>query len=47
MSLECTIGPERNLLEDYPNTAERVRLPHPVLSNDELAAMAGADHAGF
>ena len=40
MSLECYVGPERNLLGttcDAMPTASRV--PHPILDNDELAAI--------
>ncbi len=47
MSLECTIGPERNLLETTAEHCQRVRLPHPILSNREFAALAGAEQAGF
>ncbi len=47
MSLECTIGPERNLLETTAEHCQRVRLPHPILSNREFAALAGAETAGF
>ncbi len=47
MSLECTIGPERNLLETTAEHCRRVRLPHPILSNREFAALANADDAGF
>ncbi len=47
MSLECTIGPERNLLEITAEHCRRVRLPHPILSNREFAALANAGDAGF
>ncbi len=47
MSLDCTIGPERNLLETTAEHCQRVRLPHPILSNREFAALAGAEQAGF
>ncbi len=47
MSLECTIGPERNLLETTADHCRRVRLPHPILSNREFAALTDADDAGF
>ena len=47
MSLECTIGPERNLLETTAEHCQRVLLPHPILSNREFAALAGAEQAGF
>ncbi len=38
MSLECYIGPERNLLETTEEHAHRLRIPHPILSNEQLAA---------
>ena len=44
MALECYIGPERNLLEATPAHAQRLRLPHPIISNDELAALANMDY---
>ena len=47
MSLECTIGPERNLLETTADHCRRVRLPHPILSNREFAALANAGDTGF
>ncbi len=34
MSLECYIGPERNLLETTEKHAHRLRMPHPILSNE-------------
>ncbi|MEM1304809.1 MAG: glutamate synthase central domain-containing protein, partial [Planctomycetota bacterium] len=39
MSLECYIGPERNLLETTEQHANRLRVPHPILSNEQLAAI--------
>ncbi|QDS96815.1 glutamate synthase-related protein [Adhaeretor mobilis] len=39
MSLECFIGPEQNLLETTEVHAHRLRLPHPILSNEQLAAL--------
>ncbi|MGI9429887.1 MAG: glutamate synthase central domain-containing protein, partial [Bythopirellula sp.] len=36
MSLECYIGPEQNLLETTEEHAHRLRLPHPILSNEQL-----------
>ena len=47
MALECYIGPERNLLESTPEHAQRLRLPPPIISNDELAALAGMDYRGW
>ena len=39
MSLECYIGPEQNLLETTDQHAHRLRVPHPILSNEQLAAL--------
>ncbi|TWT88280.1 Ferredoxin-dependent glutamate synthase 1 [Pseudobythopirellula maris] len=39
MSLECYIGPEQNLLETTPEHAHRLRLAHPILSNEQLASL--------
>jgi glutamate synthase (NADPH) large chain len=47
MALECYIGPEQNLLEVSPAHAHRLRLPHPILSNEELAALKHMDHRGW
>ena len=40
MSLECYIGPELNLLETSGAHANRLRIPHPILTNEELAAIS-------
>jgi glutamate synthase (NADPH/NADH) large chain len=47
MSLECYIGPEQNLLETTAEHAHRIRLPHPILSNEQLAALKHMDHRGW
>ena len=47
MALECYIGPERNLLEPTAAAAGRLRIPHPILSNEELAALAAMRHRGW
>ncbi|NCF33086.1 MAG: glutamate synthase large subunit [Proteobacteria bacterium] len=44
MAMECYIGPERNFLAPEPEHAHRLRLPHPIVSNDELAALANLDY---
>jgi len=36
MSLECYIGPERNLIEPTDKHCNRLNIPHPILSNQEL-----------
>ncbi|MCI0334767.1 MAG: glutamate synthase-related protein [Planctomycetes bacterium] len=47
MSLECYIGPERNLLETTEEHAHRLRIPHPILSNEQLAALEHMDRRGW
>ncbi len=47
MSLECYVGPERNLLATTPEHANRLLLPHPILTNEELAAINHIDHRGW
>ena len=47
MSLECYIGPESNLLGVTEQHAHRLRVPHPILSNEELAALARIDTRGW
>ena len=47
MSLECYIGPERNLLAATPEHSHRLLIPHPILSNEELAAVKHMDHRGW
>ena len=47
MALECYIGPEGNLLEATEAHAQRLRLVHPILSNEELTAIARIDHNGW
>jgi len=41
MSLECYVGPEANLLAPLEGHAHRLRLGHPILTNDELARIEG------
>ena len=47
MALECYVGPEGNLLESTPKHAHRLRVPHPVLTNEEFAALKHMDHRGW
>ncbi len=47
MALECYIGPEHNLLDVTPQHAHRLRVPHPILSNEELAALKHMDYRGW
>ena len=47
MALEAYIGPELNLLETTEAHCRRLRIPHPILSNEELAAIKTMDHRGW
>jgi len=47
MSLECYIGPEGNLLETCEKNAHRLRVPHPILTNEELAALKHINQRGW
>ncbi len=47
MSLECYIGPEGNLLDTTPAQANRLLIPHPILTNSELAAIKEMDQDGW
>ncbi|MDX1383783.1 MAG: glutamate synthase central domain-containing protein, partial [Thermoanaerobaculia bacterium] len=47
MSLECYIGPEGNLLDIGPEHAHRLRVPHPILTNEELASLRDLDYRGW
>ena len=47
MSLECYIGPEGNLLDTTAEQAKRLLVPHPILTNEELAAIKHMDHKGW
>jgi len=47
MSLECFIGPEGNLLEATEGQCHRLCVPHPILTNEELAAIKSLDHRGW
>ncbi|MDX1565828.1 MAG: glutamate synthase central domain-containing protein, partial [Phycisphaeraceae bacterium] len=47
MSLECYIGPEGNLLETTPQHAHRLRVPHPILTNEQLIGLQGLESRGW
>ncbi|MDA1018238.1 MAG: glutamate synthase-related protein, partial [Planctomycetota bacterium] len=46
MSLECYIGPEGNLLETTEEQCHRLCVPHPILTNTELASIETLDGDG-
>ena len=47
MTLECYIGPERNLLEATPEHCHRIRLAQPILTNKELSQLKTLDYRGW
>ncbi len=47
MSLECYIGPEHNLLDVTPEHCHRLLVPHPILTNEELAALEHMTRRGW
>ncbi len=46
MSMETTIGSEYNLLEPTPRSARQVKMPSPILKNDELDRLRQLDGNG-
>ena len=47
MAVECYIGPEQNLLDTTPEHAHRLRVPHPILTNEEVAALKTINERGW
>ena len=47
MSLECYIGPEQNLLATSEQHAHRLLIPHPIITNEEMAAIKHMNHRGW
>ncbi|QDT03184.1 Ferredoxin-dependent glutamate synthase 1 [Rubripirellula lacrimiformis] len=47
MSLECYIGPEQNLLDATPEHCHRLLVDHPILTNEEIAALKHIDYEGW
>ncbi len=47
MSLECYIGPEQNLLDATPQHCHRLLISHPILTNEEIAAIRDVDREGW
>jgi len=47
MSLQCYIGPEKNLLDSSEEHAHRLLMPHPIITNEELAALKHMDFRGW
>jgi glutamate synthase (NADPH/NADH) large chain len=47
MSLECCIGPEGNLLDTLPESCNRLAVPHPILTNHQMANIKGLQYRGW
>ncbi|MBI1336692.1 MAG: glutamate synthase large subunit [Phycisphaera sp.] len=47
MSLECYVGPEGNLLESTQQQCRRLLVPHPLLTNEQMAAVKKIDAKGM
>jgi glutamate synthase (NADPH/NADH) large chain len=47
MALSCYVGPEKNLLEVGESHCHRLKIEHPILSNEELAALKHMNHRGW
>jgi glutamate synthase (NADPH) large chain len=47
MSLECYVGPEKNLLAVTPDHCHRLLIPHPILTNEELEAIKHMNTRGW
>jgi len=47
MSLRCYIGPEQNLLDPDERACQRLLLPTPLLSDEEMGALRRLDYRGW
>ena len=47
MSLETTIGRERNLLDETPEHAQQLHLPSPIITNEQLEFIRGLSKPGL
>ena len=47
MSLRCSIGPEGNILENKAENAHRLVIDHPILTNEETAALRHCNHRNW
>ena len=47
MSLECYIGPEQNILDATEKHCHRLLVDHPILTNEEIAALKNISRNGW
>ncbi|XAM01483.1 glutamate synthase large subunit [Phycisphaeraceae bacterium D3-23] len=45
MALDTMLGPEGNLLETTPQQCDRIKLPHPILTDDQLGALKALEQS--
>ncbi len=46
-SLECYIGPEKNILEPSESHCKRLKISHPILTNNDLMRLKKLDYKGW
>jgi glutamate synthase (NADPH/NADH) large chain len=44
MSLRCFVGREKNLLDETPGHCRMLKLPHPILTPEDMARLRNASH---
>jgi glutamate synthase (NADPH/NADH) large chain len=47
MSLMSFVGRERNLLDETPEHCRQLKLPHPILTNDDMDKLRTLDRSGY
>jgi glutamate synthase (NADPH/NADH) large chain len=47
MSLMSFVGREKNLLDETPEHCRQLKLPHPILTNDDMEKLRSIDIAGY
>ncbi|MCC5927742.1 MAG: glutamate synthase large subunit [Cyclobacteriaceae bacterium] len=47
MSLSTSFGTSKNLLDETPEHARQISLPHPILKNEQLESLRNIDHIHF
>ena len=47
MSLMSFVGRERNLLDETAQHCAQLKLPHPILPNEDMDKLRNLDHSGY
>jgi len=45
-AVNTTLGPEQNLFDPNPRTCRQLKIPHPVITKEQLASIIGIDDPG-